>query len=219
MRGRVVNDCVAVEDGYVFNLNSKTTIFIGGNGFFDILAKSKDTLLITSLGLKSKKMILIDMDFKDKLYVVKMDLFNNQLKEVVVGQKSTPKIAGSREIVDMKFVDDSQSSPVNRTMAYEGIENGADIGRIIGVITGLFRKKEVKSIVREEIFIEKVQRQFKSDFFKNTLKLKEEEVNLFLVLCDSDGNAKKISNSNDTFQMMDFLITKNSAFKKLLQSN
>lgn len=72
LHGQVVNDSIAVENGYVFNLNSKETTFIGGNGFFNILAKPKDTLLITSLALKSKKMILVDLDFKEKLYIEKM---------------------------------------------------------------------------------------------------------------------------------------------------
>lgn len=34
LHGQVVNDSIAVENGYVFNLNSKVTTFIGGNGFF-----------------------------------------------------------------------------------------------------------------------------------------------------------------------------------------
>jgi hypothetical protein len=89
------------------------------------------------------------------------------------------------------------------------------------LIGGLFKKKngEKQPALPDEIFMEKVQRDFKPDFFKNTLKLKDEEVTLFLIFCDTDENAKKILNTNNTFQMMDFLITKNIAFKKLLQSN
>ena len=221
LRGKIVNDSIAVENGYVFNLNSRVTTFIGGNGFFDILAKPKDTLLITSLALKSKKVILVDLDFKEKLYVVKMELFNNQLKEVVIGQKITPKIAGSQEIVDTEFIDDSQSSPINRTMAYDGLENGLDFIRVGKMVARLFKQKNKEKVpsVSEEFFIDKVQRQFGTYFFTNTLKLKEEEINLFLIFCDSDENAKKISNSNNTFQMIDFLITKNIAFKKLVQLN
>jgi hypothetical protein len=158
--------------------------------FFDILAMPKDTLLITSLALKSKKMILVGMDFKEKLYIVKMDLFNNQLKEVVVGKKITPKIAGSQEIVDMEFIEDSQSSPVNVniTMTYDGIENGFDFVRAGKMVAGLFKKKDTgkTQFISDEIFIDKMQRQFGAYFFTNTLKLKEEEINLFLIFCDSD---------------------------------
>jgi hypothetical protein len=221
LHGQVVNDSIAVENGYVFNLNSKQTTFIGVSGFFDLQAKPKDTLLITSLALKSKKIVLNDMDFKERLYVVKMELFDNQLKEVIVNKKITPRIAGSQEIVDMKFMDDAQSSPINRTMPYYGIENGADLGRIMGLVVGLFKKKngEKQPVIPDEIFMDKIQRDFKPEFFKNTLKLKPEEVNLFLIYCDTDDKAKKVLRSKDKFQIMDFLITKNQEFKNLLQTS
>jgi hypothetical protein len=44
-------------------------------------------------------MILVDMDFKEKLYIVKMDLFNNQLKEVVVGKKLRPKSLDHKKLL------------------------------------------------------------------------------------------------------------------------
>ena len=56
LHGLVENDSVKVEGGYVYNVNSKMKTFISSQGFFDILAKAKDTLLISSFGLKSKKM-------------------------------------------------------------------------------------------------------------------------------------------------------------------
>lgn len=221
LHGQVINDSIVVENGYVFNLNSKSTALISSNGFFDILAKPKDTLLITSLALKSQKMVLVDLDFKEKLYVVKTELFNNQLKEVIVNNKIKPKIAGSQEIVDMKFFDDAQSSPLNRTMPYYGIENGADFKRIAKLIVGLFQKKngEKQPVVPGEIFMDKVQRDFKPEFFKKTLKLKPEEVNLFLIYCNTDGKAEVVLRSNDKFKIMDFLITKNLEFKNFLETN
>jgi hypothetical protein len=220
LHGQVINDSIAVENGYVFNLNSKTSTFISTNGFFDILAKPKDTLLITSLAFKSQKMILGDIDFREKLYVVKTELLNNQLKEVIINKKIMPKISGSQEIVDMKFFDDEQSSPLNRTMPYYGIENGADFGRIAKLIVGLFKKRngEKQPVIPDEIFMDRIQRDFKPEFFKNALKLKPEEVNLFLIYCDTDDKAKTILRSNDRFKIMDFLITKNLEFKNILMT-
>lgn len=81
--------------------------------FFDILASPTDTLLITSSAMKSKRIILYDMDFEEKIYSVKMELFNNQLNEVVVKNQIKPKIANSQGIVDAEFFDDAQSSPIN----------------------------------------------------------------------------------------------------------
>ncbi len=56
LHGIVVNDSVKVEGGYVFNVNSKTRTFISSQGFFDLMAKPKDTLLISrSNALKTIK--------------------------------------------------------------------------------------------------------------------------------------------------------------------
>lgn len=55
LHGMVVNDSVNVESGYVLNVNSNTITLVNSQGFFDIMAKTKDTLLISSLGLKSQK--------------------------------------------------------------------------------------------------------------------------------------------------------------------
>jgi hypothetical protein len=38
----------------------------------------------------------------------------------------------------MEFIDDSQSSPINRTMTYDGIENGFDFVRVGKMVAGLF---------------------------------------------------------------------------------
>lgn len=217
--GQVINDSIAVENGYVFNLNSKKSSLIKANGLFEILAMPKDTLLINSLALKSQKIILTEKDFNEKLYVVKTELFNNQLKEVIINKKNMPIITNSQKYVDMKFFDDAQSSPINRTMPYYGIENGADFIRIGKSIARLFKKKNVETIViPDDFFVNKIERDFEPDFFKNTLNLKPEEVQLFLSYCDSDNRAKNVLRTNDRFQIMDFLITKNLEFKKFLET-
>jgi hypothetical protein len=220
LHGKVISDSIAVENGYVFNLNSKSSTLIGVDGFFDILAMPKDTLLITSLAFKSKKMVLIAMDFKEKIYVVKLELFNNQLNEVLVGNHIKPKIAGSQEMVDGKYFDDAQSSPLNRTMPYHGIENGFDFVRTGKLILSMFKKKDggVHPAIPDVIFMDKIQRDFKVDFFIKTLKLKPDQINLFLMYCDSDINAINVLKTNDTFKIMDFLITKNQEFKVFLQN-
>jgi len=221
LHGQVTNDSIVVESGYVFNLNSKKSTLIRANGFFEILAMPKDTLLINSLALKSQKMILAEKDFKEKLYVVKTELFNNQLNEVVINKRNSPIIPNSQKYVDMKFFDDAQSSPLNRTMPYLGIENGIDFVRLSKSIVRLFKnnKGEKHATIPDDIFIDKIEKDFKPEFFKNILNLKPEEVQLFLSYCNSDDRSKKVLLNNDRFQTMDFLIIKNLEFKKFLETN
>ena len=53
--GQAVNDSIKIENGIVFNVNSKTGTVINSKGFFTILAKVNDTLVFSSLAFKIKK--------------------------------------------------------------------------------------------------------------------------------------------------------------------
>jgi hypothetical protein len=52
-------------------------------------------------------------------------------------------------------------------------------------------------------------------FFTNTLKLKTEEISLFLDYCESDPKSKNLLKEEDEFLLIDFLITKNEEFKRI----
>ena len=54
-----------------------------------------------------------------------------------------------------------------------------------------------------------------ADFFTETLKLEESEIGLFLVFCENDAKAKSFLESENKFQLIDFLITKNEEFKRI----
>src|SRR6187551_1296367 len=84
MRGKVVNDSVAIESGLVFNLNAKTGTIIDKSGFFSVLAKVNDTLVFSSLGFKSKKVVLSQTDVNSSFLRIKLDAVANQLLAVIV---------------------------------------------------------------------------------------------------------------------------------------
>ena len=54
-----------------------------------------------------------------------------------------------------------------------------------------------------------------SYFFTNTLKLKNNEVGLFLDYCENDPKSKTLLQEKDEFMLIDFLITKNEEFKRI----
>ena len=43
LHGQFINEFALVDNGYVFNLNSKTRTFISDQGFFVFFARTKDT--------------------------------------------------------------------------------------------------------------------------------------------------------------------------------
>ena len=215
LRGRVVNDSVKVESGSVLNFNSKTRGFINSQGFFDIMAKTNDTLLFLSMGLKSKKIVLTDKDFAVLLLPVKLNTDITPLEEVVVKRiYIKPNLGNIQRIIDTEYFEDSQSSLDNPLMPSK-IKYGMDIDRIGKTIWKSFFKDN--SSKQKEVdygdFSDVVPKRIHSFFFTNTLKLKEDEIGLFLIYCENDPKAKALLKPESEFELIEFLINKNEEFK------
>lgn len=221
LHGQVLNDSIQVSDGYVLNLNAKTRTFISADGYFDILANAKDTLLISSLAFKPRKIILSLENFTIPLTIVKLETYTNNLKEVIVPRKIIPNLGKIQKIIDAPYFDDSQSSPKNTTMPTITIENGLDFMKIGGMIGKLFIKNEPdkKEINFYENFKEATNKAVTREFFTNTLKLREDEVGLFLIFCESDRKSRAFLKSENKFQLIDFLVMKNKEFNLITTLN
>ncbi|MDI5948965.1 hypothetical protein QLS91_02740 [Flavobacterium sp. LB2P84] len=220
LHGQFVNESILVDHGYVFNLNSKTRTFISDQGFFDILAKAKDTLLVSSNLFKSKKIVVEEKDFAKSLFVINLETQTTLLNEVIVKRKAEikPIVGGTQRIVDIQFVDDEKSSPVNRTMPSDGsIENGMDFVRVFKMVSKLFKNDSAKKtdLNSNVDFSDVVSKGIDKYFFTNTLKLKNEEIGLFLDYCENDPKSKSLLKQEDEFLLIDFLITKNEEFKRI----
>lgn len=215
--GQVLNDSIQVSNGYVVNLNAKTRTFISADGYFDILAKARDTLLISSLAFKPRKIILSSENFTIPLTIVKLETYTNHLKEVIVQRKINLNLGNIQKIIDTPYFDDGQSSPKNTNMPTITIENGLDFMKIGGMIGKLFIKNETpkKEINFYENFKEAANKAVTREFFTNTLKLKKEEVGLFLIFCESDPKSLPFLKSENKFQLIDFLVIKNKEFNSI----
>lgn len=215
LRGRVVNDSVKVESGSVFNINSKTRSFISSQGLFDIMAKTNDTLLFLSFGLKSKKIVLTDKDFAVLLLTVKLNTNITRLEEVVVTRTVIkPNLGNIQRIIDTEYFEDKQSSLDNPLMPSK-IKYGMDIDRIGKMIWKSFFKENPNKGKEVDYgdFSDIVPKRIHSFFFTNTLKLKEDEIGLFLIYCENDPKSKALLKPESEFELIEFLINKNEEFK------
>ena len=219
LHGQVVNKSLAIESGYVMNINANIRTFIGPNGLFDIMARPKDTLLFTGLVFQSKKVVLTEKDCAEALFSVPLDLVNIELKEVLVHKELKVKSlqGGSQGIVDTQFEDDKQSTAKNTAMySDQTIKYGMDFVRIFKDVKKLLRKdEEIKEEVISDIaFVEYAKDNFTPDFYNKTLNLKQDEIELFLMYCSNDPESKRYLEPEEKFQLMDFMINKNKEFKK-----
>jgi hypothetical protein len=221
VHGKVVNDSIAIENGLVFNLNAKTGAVIDTKGYFSILAKVKDTLVFTSLGFKSKKVVLSQTDITSSFYRIKLNAVANQLLAVVVYAKygPHPEFGNTQNIVDTQYFGDKQSSPDNILMMPSGTgdPNNLDVIRVYNkIFRNLFKNNPSKTDLVSDVSFTTIAMQSVSySFFTDKLKLKEDEIGLFLLFCENDPKSKSFTKTNQEFEIMDFLITKNNEFKNI----
>lgn len=223
LNGQVRNDLVPVENVIVFNVNLNTGTVVNQYGSFEIMAKVNDTLVFSSLSFKSRKIVLSEKDFVVPKLIVKLEVFTNELAEVLIRAKKelNPIEGNSQKYVDMKFFDDEKSSPKNRTMPPVGaIENGMDFVRIYKDVLGVLRKKNPKKtdFYKETSFSEFALNKVNYSFFSNTLHLKDDEIKLFLIYCENDSKSRELMAPSEEFKLMDFFITKNNEYKKITNS-
>lgn len=216
--GQVQNDSLPIESGYVLNINAQIRTYITTGGMFEITAKPKDTLLFSGMVFESKKVVVKATDFQ-KLLIIPLKLNNNQLKEVLIGNKfKDESLANSQKIVDGQYSDDLDTSPTNNVMySDQTIKDGMDFVRIFKEIKKALRPKpeDKPQEIEDFAFSQYAQANFSPTFYKNTLHLKEDEIDLFLMYCANDRESRKYLKPEDKFQLMDFLINKNKEFKQI----
>lgn len=218
LNGHVVNDSVKVDNVIIFNVNARKGAIVK-DGFFEINAKTKDTLVFSSMIFQTKKIVLQQEDFEKPL-VINLKTYTNQLKEVKINNKKYNPIQGnSQKYVDQQYNDDAQSH-IKNTKVYDGQTPGVNFVRLFKDVVKFFKKKNPNKLdyFADVSFTELVLSKIKYDYFINTLKLKDEEVRLFLVFCENDEVSEDLSRYKTSFELMDYLFNKNKEFT-ILKNN
>ncbi|MBK0370355.1 hypothetical protein [Flavobacterium agrisoli] len=223
LHGKVQNDSLTIDNGYVLNINAQTRTTIDKDGLFDIMAKPKDTLLFSGMVFQSKKVILKAVDFQVKIVVITLELANNQLREVVVSKqfKDESLTGNNQRIIDGQYAADLQTTAENQVMpSNQTIKYGMDFVRIFKEVKKVIKPQSENSekYIEDVAFSEYAQANFSPSFYKNDLQLKEDEIDLFLMYCANDKESRKYLEPDQKFELMDFLINKNKEFKRITLS-
>jgi hypothetical protein len=223
LKGTVSSDSFLLQHVDVINKTSKTSTITNDKGEFIIQAKVNDSLYFYTKEYYLKKIKLTPDQIDQNNLIVHMFKKPEELEEVVVTKMKSIKISTDKAYEQRKLddIDVEKRGRKLRTGVYDGtIENGPDIMRIGGMILGLFIKdkepsKEKAPNIEFAILAKKTCDQ---KFFFEKLKLKPDEIDLFLQFCDADPKSKTLIEHNNILSMMDFLSAKNTEFKNLPSS-
>lgn len=218
VHGKVLSNNNPLNKVEVINKTAKTSTRTNDLGEFSILVKAKDSLLFFSKDYFFKRLKLTQEEIDQNNILVTMIIKPEELNEVVVTSVKFDRIKTSQQDIDtIKFTKDA-SSLQKYTGVYNGtITNGMDFSRIGTGLLNLFKndKEALKKRTSQTDFKKLIAASIPSDFFTRDLKLKPEEVDLFIEFCDADLRSKTISEHNNILTTMDFLYAKNEIFKKL----
>ena len=194
----------------VLNLASKRTTITDSNGKFSILAKVKDTLMFVSKNYEYKKIVLTKEDLKNNNLIISLNRKTEQLEEVVVfSMKKFPKIKFDKNIANQLTLEKEAMNP-KPIGVYDGtIVNG--FGVKINLPSG---KKKIEPIEFKDV----MSKNYTDSFYIESLKLKPEEIGLFIEFCDVDPKSKTVIINTNPLKLMDFLMSKNIEFKQMLAS-
>lgn len=219
INGKVLHEQFPVEKVDVVNFSSKKITVTNASGEFSILAKAGDELIFISKNHDIKKIVLDEKTISKNNLIILLILKAEQLEEVVITKMPSIKLSTDKAYeqgkLDQLAVEKSARSL--KTGVYNGsIENGMDLMRIGGMILKLFiKEKEVVKVTPQIEFKQLARNSCDEKFYRQTLKLNPDQIELFLEFCDADPKSKTVAESNNVLTVMDFLLAKNIEFKKL----
>ena len=235
LKGIVVSDSLEVESITIENITSKNSTIADSKGQFSIPARERDTLVFSGIAFKSSVLVLTSSLLLEESLKIKLKVRVNELEEVIVRPYT---LSGNLETDAKKLKVKTVDLGLNGAMVdmpselqYNKVDNalksitpgaGNDYNGVDFVKLGkmIFKKKpklKDKKIefVTEKTFVEAVKEKFPLQFFNNTLKIKEKDVELFLNYCDTNPIESKILlNPKKEFELIDFLIKKSEEYLK-----
>lgn len=236
LRGTVVADSLDVDNIVVRNTTSKKITITDDKGNFSMFVKEKDTLVFSAIAFNSSVLIINHSHLEDKLVKIRLSVKINELDEIVVRPYAlTGNLeADSKNLkiktvdVDEKKIDFSNPLPkynkVDNSLAqitpgsgnsFSGMDFVAIGKKAKNAIFGRKTKEKKIEYVTEKVFSEGVKEKFDPQFFTETLKLKPEEIDLFLAYCDDTSpESRALLNPKKEFELIDFLQKKIEEYHK-----
>ena len=221
LKGVVSSENFLLYNVDVINKTSQKSTKTNEKGEFVIAVKANDSLLFYSKDFNLKRLKVSPKQLELNNLQVEMFKKAEELEEVVVEKvhnielhKDKAYEKGKRDEIDVI----NSVEYIKKRTVYEGtIDNGMNLIGVAKKLVGLFiKEKEPEKESPPEIeFAVLAKNICDQKFYLETLKLKPEEIDLFLQFCDADPKSKTVAKDNNILSMMDFLSAKNIEFQKL----
>jgi hypothetical protein len=220
LKGVVSSDNFLLQNVDVINKTSQKSTTTNENGEFEIAVKPNDSLLfyIKDFNLKRLKVSPKQIELNN----LQIEMLKNaeELEEVLVAKKQILKLSTDKKYEQSKL-DGYATEKFDNREGFQAMRNGTFVNGLNFVtiakkLLDFFSKeKEPEKEAPEIKFAVLAKNTCDQKFYLETLKLKPEQIELFLQFCEADPKSKTVAKDNNILSMMDFLTIKNKEFQKL----
>jgi hypothetical protein len=207
LKGKVNADEFNVDGIYVINLTTEKAVITDYEGYFGIDGRAGDTLLLSAVQYKSRRVVLTSEDFENRLFFVKMEPTMNQLDEVVIRRYNNINAVSSGVI----SANQKSYTPAERKLkTATGLNGSAAVGSMAGgaisadplinFLSGrtAVLKKELK-VEKKEFYLRELDAMFDRSHFVDKLKIPSDYVKGFQYYAvDNDKFTKILNEKNIT---------------------
>ena len=221
--GHIFIDSLPIQDVHLINKKLNLGTISDEQGRFEILANKGDVIIASHLNFEYKEYAITNDDIKSKKINIYLNSKTYLLDEVVLKKKKgifdidKDILINNAPIVNAKTLKlpyaNSKKPKEDKTLK---IESGLSIG-IEGLVNALNGKNKQKKLLKKLKFEDKnllrIRKHFTDGFFVQQLKIKEENINLFLENCIS-GGIINLYNKDKLLELTSVLIdnSKNSPY-------
>jgi hypothetical protein len=219
INGKVMFDNFLLKNVDVINKTTQKSTTTDLKGEFVLSAKVNDSIFFYRKEYFLKGIKLSPNDIATNNISVSMVKKPEELEEIIIRQ--TPKIDWKldtkwEQIKRDEITAERDEKRLKNTRIDDlTIDKGLNLARIGKTLFGLLKKEATNNKSPRIEFKELARNTCDDTFYLKNLKLKPNEIDLFLQFCDADPKSKTLLENNNILSMMDFLFAKNIEFKKL----
>lgn len=223
INGKVYDAESTVKGALVVNVTQNIMTYTNDEGDFNIEAKLKDTLYISSL-FHTKSFIEIKKEDFNHIVVVEVKKTINELDAVLLRNERQRKFDSIKMASQIKnqISEDIKKNPIQ----YQATPSGnMDFIAIIGMIGKLFKSKKSKEAPIIPITYKDFDSLFKTNHFFNhalltlDLNIPKEYHALFFDYCDAKEIDSKLLAKNKQIDLLEELVISSHEFQKIIEAS
>ena len=214
LRGQVLYRNAYVPNENVINTTSEFATITNAKGEFLIKVKLGDELVFTAINYQLQIVNITEEIIRRGRLVVEVNEKVTQLDEVIVTPEEQEKFleVKNEEFKDFEYEADRSTEVENIAMpkTSRGMKDGINF---VNIFKALAKANNTAAEERAPLKISQVMRQvYEDQFFVKDLNLPQDQIDAFLIYCDSKMPAQTLLKKENEFQLIDFLVTHSKTF-------